>query len=1015
MIGQTVSHYRILEKLGEGGMGVVYLAEDVLLGRRVAVKSLTAGVAHGKQHFRTRFLREARAVSALSHPHIATIYDFGESPDGQPFIVMELVKGKTLGDLIHENDLTLARAVEIVTDIAEALAEAHRHGIVHRDIKPSNIAINERGEVKVLDFGLAKQITGEQIHQADSELQALLDTQTREGVVVGTPMYLSPEQAMGVPVDSRSDLFSLGALLYECIAGKAAFSGSSPVEICAQVIRDDPSPPSHFNPRVPPELDRITLKALSKKADARYQSADELIADLKAAQAILQKRGVARTATQRITLPRTSGRFGALSTLSDIFYRSRLPVGTLLIGLLVMGLIAWGIWRISRPTLHQPSAEAQRLFEVGTNALREGTYYKASKALERAIAADEQFALAHARLAEAWMELDYTDKAKDELLIVTNKLVPDRSVLPQLDGLYLNAVTATVTRDLDRAVKSYTQITMLKPDDTQAFIDLGRAYEKNDEIDKAIESYKKAAQLAPSNAVTFLRLGVLYGRKQDTANAENSFDKAEMFYQDSSNFEGVAEVLYQRGYLDNQAGRLAEARTQLQKALNITQINNNIYQQIKVLLELSRVAYSDGNTAQAKQHATEAVEMAKASNMENLTTQGLHDLGYAFFVRRAYADAEQYLKQALDFAQRYKGRNNEARVMLSLGSLYIQQEDAAKGLPFIEQALGYYREGGYRKEVSRCLIMLGRARLLQGDYDAALKLFDEQLQLARQVEDLAQVARSHSEIGSALAKQEMFPAALRHFDESYEINKSLGNSLNTGFSLLNKADMLAHLGRYSEARASLEELFSILNRLSSDNNNKEVWAAWAHLISARMALSERRFPEAKAECLQALETVAPQNKNTIAVAKATLGLVETFSGQRAKGRKLCEEASLIAAGTDDLRLVSDVRLVLAEALLESGDRRGALIAALQAQESFERQRKHESEWRAWLIAARASRLTGDHDSAHEQSARAGRLLSIIQQLWGAPAFDSYRSRLDVDLYYKQLAEPIASSNNQTKP
>src|SRR5436190_2648643 len=160
LIGQTVSHYRVLEQLGEGGMGVVYLAEDTVLGRRVAIKTLHSRTGHDTQ-FRNRFLREARAVSMLSHPHIATIYDYGETNDSEPYIVMELIKGETLGDLILTEKLTVARAIEIIKQVAEALAEAHHHGIVHRDIKPSNVAINERGQVKVLDFGLAKQVTNE--------------------------------------------------------------------------------------------------------------------------------------------------------------------------------------------------------------------------------------------------------------------------------------------------------------------------------------------------------------------------------------------------------------------------------------------------------------------------------------------------------------------------------------------------------------------------------------------------------------------------------------------------------------------------------------------------------------------------------------------------------------------------------------------------------------------------------------------------------------------------------------
>ncbi|PYS60349.1 MAG: hypothetical protein DMF74_18830 [Acidobacteria bacterium] len=196
MIGQTISHYRIVEKLGEGGMGVVYLAEDTLLGRRVAIKTLHADRNSQDSHFRIRFLREARAVSALSHPHIATIHDYGETEGGQPYIVMELVKGETLGDLMQKDALTIPRAIEIISQVAEALAEAHSHGIIHRDIKPSNVAINERGNVKVLDFGLAKQIEVSPINPYSAERQTLLNTQTKEGMIVGTRASKSTRAAI---------------------------------------------------------------------------------------------------------------------------------------------------------------------------------------------------------------------------------------------------------------------------------------------------------------------------------------------------------------------------------------------------------------------------------------------------------------------------------------------------------------------------------------------------------------------------------------------------------------------------------------------------------------------------------------------------------------------------------------------------------------------------------------------------------------------------------------------------
>ena len=382
MIDTIISHYRIVDKLGEGGMGIVYLAEDTVLGRRVAIKMLNARRGGEDQHFRQRFLREARAVSALSHPHIATIYDYGES-DGMPFIIMELIEGPTSSDLNRRESLTLPRIIAIIKEVAEALGEAHRVGIIHRDIKPSNVATNKRGEVKVLDFGLAKQLDLSSI--SDPEGQTLMQTQTREGMIIGTPMYLSPEQALGVDIDGRSDLFSLGVLLYECIAGKPPFFGQSAVEICAKVLRDDPPPPSQFNAAVTGLLDQVTLKALAKKAEERYQTAAEMIAALDEVQASLAGNAHEPTVTRLLPAEAGTQHTGALATLSDIFKRPRLSIGYVAAGMLLVAAIGFGLWYFNRGRPHNPSTEAQRLYNTGTEAIRNGSFFQASKALGLAV------------------------------------------------------------------------------------------------------------------------------------------------------------------------------------------------------------------------------------------------------------------------------------------------------------------------------------------------------------------------------------------------------------------------------------------------------------------------------------------------------------------------------------------------------------------------------------------------------------------------------------------------------
>ena len=340
MIGQTVSHYRIVEKLGEGGMGVVYLAEDTHLGRLVAIKFLSAAEDH---NYRARFLREARAVSTLSHPNIAIIHDYGETSDGQPFIVMEYVKGETLSELLNESALTITRALEITEAVAEALASAHARGIIHRDIKPSNVLVDEDGRVKVLDFGLVKQLHEDTLAASNPDANTLPAMRTSSNVVVGTLLYLSPEQAAGAAVDARSDLFALGALLYESLTGKPAFSGGSVIDIGAQIIHFNPPPPSSINHRVPAELDRITLKALAKKPEARYQSCSELVRDLRAARALLTNVDDTHH-TQRLYLSRGM-HSSALKSISESLRRPRVSIGVFLIGMVLVGLALWILLR----------------------------------------------------------------------------------------------------------------------------------------------------------------------------------------------------------------------------------------------------------------------------------------------------------------------------------------------------------------------------------------------------------------------------------------------------------------------------------------------------------------------------------------------------------------------------------------------------------------------------------------------------------------------------------------------
>jgi tetratricopeptide (TPR) repeat protein/tRNA A-37 threonylcarbamoyl transferase component Bud32 len=983
----AISHYRIIRKLGAGGMGEVFLAEDTTLGRKVAIKMLSeSGARHDRA--RQRLLNEAKAAAALDHPNICSIYEVGEEHD-RVFIAMQYLDGQTLAERIRTYPLSPGEVVDVGIQAAQALEAAHAAGVIHRDIKPQNIILTPRGQLKVLDFGVAKFAP---LDVADAPT---LECVTMAGGVVGTPGFMSPEQLRGQAIDARSDIFSLGVTLYECATGRAAFGPGTPIDVSMRVVTETPAAPSAINPAIPPALDAIIARAMAKEPATRYQSAGLLQADLLGLKQQLES-GVSaamRPASSTTSARRMSMRFTA-------------PMATGIVAVLLAGWFGSGLWRRGH---HVPPPEAVGWYNRGTNAIREGAYFQAGKALERALEIDSAFALARVRRAEAFAEIELTDRAREELLQAM-ALLPDRSALSNAESTYVDAVAATLSRNFKTAIEKYSNIADSVDDANKAaaYVDLGRAYEKDENLDRAITSYVKATQLDPQAGAAFLRAGIVYGRRQRLAEATDAFAKAQDIYQAMSSQEGLAEVHYQRGSLLARLRKLPEARAQLERSLEMSRGSGNEYQSIRTALQLSNVYYAEGDSTRAKTVAGDAVKAAQQVNIRSLATNGLIDLGYTLLARGEYAETRAYVQQALDFARQDKSPRLEARAHLALGSLSTQEGRLDEAVSHLQAALKFYQPLGYRTETSNALILLGRTYRDKGEYAVAMKAFSEQLELAKQTGDPARLAASHSSIGVLLGdNQELYPEALPHFAESYRINTSLGARVAMGWDQANRAANLWPLGKYEEAKVALAEVRAIA---AGPDAAFKAQVAYVELIGAQIALSRGERAEATTRAIAALRLAEGDYEDLALQARQTLALTQV-AGAPARATALVQQAVDAARQLKLPRLLSLALLAAAEVRVTAGDGPGALAAAQAAQQMFAVGGQLESEWRAWLVAAAAARHQGDSASAYDYARRAeaGRL--ALQVRWGDDNYRGYVQRPDIQFRLTQLAQLLAGKTN----
>jgi tetratricopeptide (TPR) repeat protein/predicted Ser/Thr protein kinase len=531
-VNTTLSHYRIVSKIGAGGMGEVYLAQDTKLNRKVAIKFLPESLTADEQAIK-RLVREAQAAARLDHPNICTIHEVSEE-DGRSFIVMQYIEGETLDSGMKRKPLDLSESLGIAAQVADALAEAHAHGIVHRDIKPSNIMITPRGKVKVLDFGLAKSINGDVAVDAEAQTATLL---TQSGVVMGTVPYMSPEQLRGERLDGRSDIFSYGTVLYEIIGGRRPFEARSLAEITSAILMRDPPPLQSNSNIIPAKLESLILKCLEKEPAQRYQTMVELLVDLDRVRSDRENGSVVAASndapTVRMAIDRSRRRVNwrrlAQSRVAAAF-------GVLVI----LGLAIIGYLRFFRsPTTSNKSITKYESSPAYDTYLRASVVIKsesqdeienAIKLLKQALAIDPQFAPAWAALARAYNIKSFYFSAPEEQRKQLNEdaavaVEKALSLDPNLaEGHYARGLILWTHANRfphEAAIQSYRRALELDPNLDEAHHQLGVVYFHIGLLDKGWAEIEKAVSINASNTLARFRFGViyLYRGKYEDANA----------------------------------------------------------------------------------------------------------------------------------------------------------------------------------------------------------------------------------------------------------------------------------------------------------------------------------------------------------------------------------------------------------------------------------------------------------------------------------------------------------------
>ncbi len=781
-VGSQVSHYRLDRVLGAGGMGEVFLARDLTLDRPVAIKFL---IEPDDEQGRRRLLAEARSVAALDHPSICTVHEVVTDEVSGDFIVMAYVEGETLATRLGRGRMQPSEMLAVMTPLFQALASAHRVGVVHRDIKPQNIVITPSGQPKLLDFGIAKRMISE-----DQPADATTASQvTGDGNVVGTLAYMSPEQIQGRPVDARSDLFSLGCVLYECLVGVRPFAGASRAEIIGRLLHVDPAAPSTVVPGLAPTYDTLCADLLRKVPSERFQSADEVLGAIRSLSPNYRSAETTRATAAEVRGP---------SRLS----RRQWMTLTVAAGVVALAGMGW-FWRGA--ALPTASPEAIQWFDRGVEKLREGSYAGARSALLEAVRLSPEFIQAHLRLAEAKAELDDNGGAQEALLKV-NALLPSASRLPQEDQWRLEAVRSAVLRDHDRAIAAYRQLADVSPNTASVWLDVGRAEEAAGRRAAALENFARAVKLDGQYAAARVRLGVVQSQGGQSAAAIASLDEAIRLYQAGANVEGEAEATLRKAAVHSARRELDGARTALARVAEISADPRYVSLRLRAAFARARLALADGQFQEAETLSRAASDEAIRARLLTIASDGLRDLGTALLVAGRRADADVQFTKAIDLAIEQRADRAEMQARLQQAALRLQDDRYKDVIAMTDAPLQFFATGRYVRNEAEAKSILARAHEGLEQYDQARQLASEVLALATSIDDQVLIGVSLDNLAGQAERLGQLPEALALRERLETLHRERSDHTSLGYDLVNRAELLIRLGRGDEGEVALSEV-----------------------------------------------------------------------------------------------------------------------------------------------------------------------------------------------------------------